>query len=1019
MEQPNASSNSDAATTQPGTPATAAGAGAKTATIANTAANHTSEASSSAPAASATAPAPGVPQQMHSHDKSHSKSDSNSSPPTQAALFNPSSAATLATENTGGSGMNAAAPPGSAGAPTTASLPTPAPVSTVAGVDFANPSQDGVAPVERPAKRKMGDVSGVSRVEAPAKTVAVANGVTARSVPASSRQEAVVSSGSTESVARKPGAPTNIISPVALSNPSAPLPKNPKQSALVSHPAGAHAVQGTNIAQAQGKAPQPQRQLQHQQAPRLQLSHPRQQRQEVPVEVRISRYDMHKLRVALRGPDPQPVMAKLGLRPSSIPYFLSLKFRFYLGEIGEKVTCLEYARHFKTNQANRRMAILRSFDELSHCRWTPKTHALYSTGDQASIAAFFSVAEDDGSTASTSSSTVVPGQNNTGGPKLGSSVASKAPRARPPANIVDLVLRRYVRRGWFEPDDASDVTVAFADMHESEQMQPTAPPDDKMATDFVTKVKTRCSDAAYQIFLETLEQSRHQDSPNRPTTTALLLEINQTMQELFKDEKDLFSGFSQFMPQDKFSCLKNFSLFTQGVRRRQELVAKHRSLARLELEAQGFRGCMLVGHTGRFKGLMGLYSLESRAGGSAAFPVFKKVEPLKIPNAKKKPRQPPRKQDVYLFRADDGRWWVSDYPDSRDGAAAGWLVSRRACSIPSDATVKGWEVWQHGKGFVGDPDIVCVMSPGLVTSLRQDAQARAEQLEQEAKSSLLEGGLRLRGHTGRYAMLMGQYDALPERPINEASVYAQRVSRAAHGKRFLFRGYDGRWWVSDHDDMITGNARGWLKSDRSDYDGPQDARWEVFDSRVDPSLGPPFVFDPELTCEIKSQNETSTVSNYAHARKLTKARLMKQSVCLEGHTAEYATLMGVYVLTNKNEEDHTKMVFRQLGTPYERLLYRGTSGQWWVGSSAHKAAPESVGWLVTAKPCLFPTDQTWFIWSKENAGYVQDTSISVNMPPQSQLRLPTSRHALPRDSMGNIVPGQPPMYWGSVGGMSQ
>ena len=30
-------------------------------------------------------------------------------------------------------------------------------------------------------------------------------------------------------------------------------------------------------------------------------------------------------------------------------------------------------------------------------------------------------------------------------------------------------------------------------------------------------------------------------------------EINQTMQELFKDAPELFNGFSQFMPQDKVS----------------------------------------------------------------------------------------------------------------------------------------------------------------------------------------------------------------------------------------------------------------------------------------------------------------------------------------------------------------------------------------------------------------------------------------------------------------------------------
>ena len=51
---------------------------------------------------------------------------------------------------------------------------------------------------------------------------------------------------------------------------------------------------------------------------------------------------------------------------------------------------------------------------------------------------------------------------------------------------------------------------------------PPHTPDDRMATDFVTKVKQKCTPEAYQIFLQTLEKSKHKDT-GHPGTRALLL----------------------------------------------------------------------------------------------------------------------------------------------------------------------------------------------------------------------------------------------------------------------------------------------------------------------------------------------------------------------------------------------------------------------------------------------------------------------------------------------------------------
>ncbi len=112
--------------------------------------------------------------------------------------------------------------------------------------------------------------------------------------------------------------------------------------------------------------------------------------------------------------------------------------------------------------------------------------------------------------------------------------------------------------------------------------------------------------------------------------------------------------------------------------------------------------------------------------------------------------------------------------------------------------------------------------------------------------------------------------------------------------RYLYRGHDGRWWVSDHEDMNNGRARGWLKSDRPDYASPQDARWEVFDRRLDATAGVQFFYDSKLQCTV-SQVDAPALFKHARNRKTKKARLMKQSVLLEGHTAGYAGLMGVCV----------------------------------------------------------------------------------------------------------------------------
>jgi hypothetical protein len=231
--------------------------------------------------------------------------------------------------------------------------------------------------------------------------------------------------------------------------------------------------------------------------------------------------------------------------------------------------------------------VLDNFDALSDCRWSPRTHPLFTADDQASVAALFSVCTTDTAAA--------PSSPTADGAAAAAAAARSGARSRPPAPLMQLVLSQYVRRGWFEPADASDIEVSLTDMPPQPEDDdavaasasasassapassataaagagaskgPTTTPDDKMATDFVTKVKERCTDPAYKIFLETLEQSRHQESTNHPTTTTLLLEINQTMQELFKDEPDLFSGFSQFMPQDKFSGLKNLSWRVGGL----------------------------------------------------------------------------------------------------------------------------------------------------------------------------------------------------------------------------------------------------------------------------------------------------------------------------------------------------------------------------------------------------------------------------------------------------------------------
>jgi hypothetical protein len=100
--------------------------------------------------------------------------------------------------------------------------------------------------------------------------------------------------------------------------------------------------------------------------------------------------------------------------------------------------------------------------------------------------------------------------------------------------------------------------------------------------------------------------------------------------------------------------------------------------------------------------------------------------------------------------------------------------------------------------------------------------------------------------------------------------------------------------VSDLEDMNNGRARGWLKSDRPDYPSPQDARWEVFDRRLDATAGVQFFYDSRLQCTV-SQVDAPALFKHARNRKTKKARLMKQSVLLEGHTAGYAGLMGVCV----------------------------------------------------------------------------------------------------------------------------
>ena len=121
------------------------------------------------------------------------------------------------------------------------------------------------------------------------------------------------------------------------------------------------------------------------------LPHPLQQQPEPRVAVKVSRHQMHQLREALKGPDAQPLMARLNLRPSSVPFFSSLNFKFYLGDIGAPVTCLEYATQFNVQHGSRCLTILKNFDALSQCKWNAKAHALYSASDQASISALFGV----------------------------------------------------------------------------------------------------------------------------------------------------------------------------------------------------------------------------------------------------------------------------------------------------------------------------------------------------------------------------------------------------------------------------------------------------------------------------------------------------------------------------------------------------------------------------------------------------------------------------------------------------
>jgi hypothetical protein len=144
---------------------------------------------------------------------------------------------------------------------------------------------------------------------------------------------------------------------------------------------------------------------------------------------------------------------------------------------------------------------------------------------------------------------------------------------------------------------------------------------------------------------------------------------------------------------------------------------------------------------------------------------------------------PDRIEDRYLFCADDGRWWVGDEEDIRTGASVGWLVTSRCCALPADGTSVGWEVWQEGRTFAADPDLVCVVSPGLVQRLRREAHEREAREAKRVEKLMAKGGLKLVGHTGRYSILMGYYATLPTKMVNDALVFEQQAN--GEPKRYL------------------------------------------------------------------------------------------------------------------------------------------------------------------------------------------------------------------------------------------
>ena len=225
--------------------------------------------------------------------------------------------------------------------------------------------------------------------------------------------------------------------------------------------------------------------------------------------------------------------------------------------------------------------------------------------------------------------------------------------------------------------------------------------------------------------------------------------------------------------------------------------------------------------------------------------------------------------------------------------------------------------------------------------------------------------VRISGHTGRQSGKMGVYawDAAHSLKRGQ-NVYSQERNSGVH----LHRATNGVWHISPTEQMLSGEAAGWIWSLTS-APSPLGVEWDEGDTVVTAMSA------AELAAEraaVEAEKERIVLAAEAEVQRAVAI----VAVLVAGHTGDSIGEMGVYSRDEKHSPKREQNVYT-LESQSGVHLYRANGGGWCVGDAEHMLAGKAAGAaIVSVTASLSPLDLEWMT-SDDGAALRVDPKITV------------------------------------------